>query len=211
MRSSPLVEESWAGLTAEGAAWCVWGLSLALAVVGVVLWFLNRDLGGAVMVPHLLPGPGLCLGRGTGGRAAPRPSDRLAVSGHGAGRGTDRIQLRVRRPSGCHCPRVAARRMAAGGDRGLDVAAQLRWPWVSAVAVPRRPAALASLATCCMGAGRLYCLAHHRNQQLARRNRSERTIATDLIGVRQADAFLRANGTILEAATRPTRCGAGSG
>lgn len=41
-------------LTAEGAAWCVYGLSLALAVVGAVLWFLNRDLGGAVFVPPLL-------------------------------------------------------------------------------------------------------------------------------------------------------------
>jgi hypothetical protein len=46
-------------LTAEGAAWCVWGLSLALAVVGAVLWFLNRDLGGAVFVLHLLLVPGL--------------------------------------------------------------------------------------------------------------------------------------------------------
>ena len=45
-------------LTAEGVAWCVWGLSLALAVVGAVLWFLNRDLGGAVFVPHLLLVPG---------------------------------------------------------------------------------------------------------------------------------------------------------
>jgi site-specific recombinase XerD len=33
-------------------------------------------------------------------------------------------------------------------------------------------------------------------------NRSERTIATYLIGLRQADAFLRAHGTTLEAATR---------
>jgi site-specific recombinase XerD len=33
-------------------------------------------------------------------------------------------------------------------------------------------------------------------------NRSERTIATYLIGLRQADAFLRARGTTLEAATR---------
>jgi hypothetical protein len=31
-------------------------------------------------------------------------------------------------------------------------------------------------------------------------NRSERTIATDLIGVRQADAFLPPTGTIVEAA-----------
>jgi signal transduction histidine kinase len=36
----------------------VWGLALALAVVGAVLWFLNRDLGGAVFVPHLLLVPG---------------------------------------------------------------------------------------------------------------------------------------------------------
>jgi site-specific recombinase XerD len=33
-------------------------------------------------------------------------------------------------------------------------------------------------------------------------NRSERTIATYLVGLRQADAFLRAHGTTLEAATR---------
>jgi hypothetical protein len=33
-------------------------------------------------------------------------------------------------------------------------------------------------------------------------NRSERTIATYLISLRQADAFLRAHGTTLEAATR---------
>jgi two-component system, NarL family, sensor kinase len=45
-------------LTAEAVAWCGWGLSLALAVVGAVLWFLNRDLGGAVFVPHLLLVPG---------------------------------------------------------------------------------------------------------------------------------------------------------
>ena len=45
-------------LTAEGVAWSVWGLSLALAVVGAVLWFLNRDLGGAAFVPQLLLVPG---------------------------------------------------------------------------------------------------------------------------------------------------------
>jgi hypothetical protein len=45
-------------LTADAVAWCGWGLSLALAVVGAVLWFLNRDLGGAVFVPHLLLVPG---------------------------------------------------------------------------------------------------------------------------------------------------------
>jgi two-component system NarL family sensor kinase len=41
-------------LTADSVAWFAWGLSLMLAVVGAVLWFLNRDLGGAVFVPHLL-------------------------------------------------------------------------------------------------------------------------------------------------------------
>jgi signal transduction histidine kinase len=41
-----------------GLAWCPWGLSLVLAVAGAVLWFLNRDLGGAVFVPHLLVVPG---------------------------------------------------------------------------------------------------------------------------------------------------------
>src|SRR5829696_2084134 len=101
----------------------------------------------------LAAGPGICLGRAGGGRAAPRPSDRLAVSGHGAGRGANRVRLRVRRPSGCHCPRVAARRMAAGGDRDLDVAAQLRWPWVCAVAVSRREAAIAALAAGGLDAG----------------------------------------------------------
>jgi two-component system NarL family sensor kinase len=45
-------------LTAEGVAWSVWGLSLSLAVVGAVLWFLNRDLGGAAFVPQLLLVPG---------------------------------------------------------------------------------------------------------------------------------------------------------
>ena len=45
-------------LTAEAVAWCGWRLALALAVVGAVLWFLNRDLGGAVFVPHLLLVPG---------------------------------------------------------------------------------------------------------------------------------------------------------
>lgn len=70
---------------------------------------------------------------------------------------------------------------------GLAAAAQHRWPCVAAVGLP------------------------HRNQHLARQSRSERTVATDLIGVRQADALLRANGTILQAATRPIRCGAGSG
>src|SRR5829696_6663232 len=45
-------------LTADAVAWYGWGLSLALAVVGAVLWFLNRDLGGAVFVPHLLLVPG---------------------------------------------------------------------------------------------------------------------------------------------------------
>jgi two-component system NarL family sensor kinase len=45
-------------LTAEGVAWSVWGLALALAVVGAVLWFLNRDLGGAAFVPQLLLVPG---------------------------------------------------------------------------------------------------------------------------------------------------------
>jgi hypothetical protein len=45
-------------LTADAVAWFAWALSLALAVVGAVLWFLNRDLGGAVFVPHLLLVPG---------------------------------------------------------------------------------------------------------------------------------------------------------
>jgi site-specific recombinase XerD len=39
-------------------------------------------------------------------------------------------------------------------------------------------------------------------RHLRAENRSERTIATYLIGLRQADAFLRANGTTLQAATR---------
>jgi site-specific recombinase XerD len=39
-------------------------------------------------------------------------------------------------------------------------------------------------------------------RHLRAENRSERTIATYLIGLRQADAFLRAHGTTLEAATR---------
>ena len=37
----------------------MYGLSLALAVVRAVLWFLNRDLGGAVFVPPLLLVPGI--------------------------------------------------------------------------------------------------------------------------------------------------------
>ncbi len=41
-------------LTGDGVAWCVWGL----AVVGAVLWFLNRDLRSAVFMPHLLLVPG---------------------------------------------------------------------------------------------------------------------------------------------------------
>jgi two-component system, NarL family, sensor kinase len=50
---------SWAG-TLGGAwmAWAMWGLSLALLVAGAVLWALNRDLGGAVVIPHLLLVPG---------------------------------------------------------------------------------------------------------------------------------------------------------
>jgi integrase/recombinase XerC len=39
-------------------------------------------------------------------------------------------------------------------------------------------------------------------RHLRAENRSERTIATYLVGLRQADAFLRAQGTTLEAATR---------
>jgi site-specific recombinase XerD len=39
-------------------------------------------------------------------------------------------------------------------------------------------------------------------RHLRAENRSERTIATYLIGLRQADAFLRAHGTTLQAATR---------
>jgi site-specific recombinase XerD len=39
-------------------------------------------------------------------------------------------------------------------------------------------------------------------RHLRAENRSERTIATYLVGLRQADAFLRAHGTTLEAATR---------
>jgi integrase/recombinase XerC len=39
-------------------------------------------------------------------------------------------------------------------------------------------------------------------RHLRSENRSERTIATYLIGLRQADAFLRARGTSIEAATR---------
>jgi signal transduction histidine kinase len=45
-------------LTAEAVGWCVWGLSLPLAVAGAVLWVLNRDLGGAAFVPQLLLVPG---------------------------------------------------------------------------------------------------------------------------------------------------------
>ena len=48
-------------------------------------------------------------------------------------------------------------------------------------------------------------------RHLRAENRSERTIATYLIDLCQDDAFLHAHGTILAAATRPTRCGAGSG
>lgn len=139
-------------LTAEGAAWCVYGLSLALAVVGAVLWFLNRDLGGAVFVPPLLLV-----------RALPRSGVVVAVRRRGHRIGWLFLGM------------------------GLAAAAQHRWPCVAAVGLP------------------------HRNQHLARQSRSERTVATDLIGVRQADALLRANGTILQAATRPIRCGAGSG
>jgi two-component system, NarL family, sensor kinase len=39
-------------------AWAMWGLSLALLTAGAVLWVLNRDLGAAVFVPHLLLVPG---------------------------------------------------------------------------------------------------------------------------------------------------------
>src|SRR6266496_698254 len=39
-------------------------------------------------------------------------------------------------------------------------------------------------------------------RHLRSENRSERTIATYLIGLRQADVFLRARGTTIEAATR---------
>src|SRR5512132_1877750 len=39
-------------------------------------------------------------------------------------------------------------------------------------------------------------------RHLRAENRSDRTIATYLIGLRQADAFLRTRGTTLEAATR---------
>jgi hypothetical protein len=45
-------------LTAEAVGWCVWGLSLPLAVAGAVLWVLNRDLGGAAFVSQLLLVPG---------------------------------------------------------------------------------------------------------------------------------------------------------
>jgi hypothetical protein len=41
-------------------------------------------------------------------------------------------------------------------------------------------------------------------RHLRAENRSERTIATYLIGLRQADAFLRTRGTTLEAATVAT-------
>jgi hypothetical protein len=86
MRSSPLVEILGRPLTAEGAAWCVWPVAGAC----------GRESGAVVPQPRpwrrggcaaLAAGPGHCLGRGSGGRAAPRPSDRLAVSGHGADRG----------------------------------------------------------------------------------------------------------------------------
>jgi len=40
-------------------------------------------------------------------------------------------------------------------------------------------------------------------RHLRAQNRSERTVATYLIALRQADAFLRAHGTTIEAATRP--------
>src|SRR6266511_6007501 len=39
-------------------------------------------------------------------------------------------------------------------------------------------------------------------RHLRSENRSERTIGTYLVGLRQADAFLRARGTLIEAATR---------
>ncbi len=49
------------------------------------------------------------------------------------------------------------------------------------------------------GSGRsLYADKRH----LRSENRSERTIATYLVGLRQADAFLCARGTTIEAATR---------
>jgi hypothetical protein len=60
-------------------------------------------------------------------------------------------------------PQVAACRMAAGGDRGLDVVAQLRWPWVLLLLFPTAgcPHLVGDLLH---GRWPSVCLAHHLNQ-----------------------------------------------
>jgi hypothetical protein len=53
--------------------------------------------------------------------------------------------------------------MAAGGDRGLDVVAQLRWPWVLLLLFPTAgcPHLVGDLLH---GRWPSVCLAHHLNQ-----------------------------------------------
>ena len=68
-----------------------------------------------------MPGPGRdLLGTGPRQRSTARPPCAASSTP------SERVSL----------PQVAARRMAAGGDRGLDVVAQLRWPWVLLLLVP---------------------------------------------------------------------------